>query len=274
MGIRYGWRQRANGMASRLREAASTASRRVSGSWTSGLNAVGAGVSGTYTAALTWKNNSEFSEWLKDHLSVKLDSSAKAVSKAMDATYNDTYIAGNWHRLYDGTHTILGSWKAALEALPDADLLEQLGAWANSYWNDLITQRGMPIITLDSNVEHGQYLKYPDSFNLAETVSGPLSGVSFYSSWNDPKKLVASSIATDFGAVVYANVLAPLVTLIGLGRSLSEIGARSASGLDRPGSERVDSWRRQYFAHHGYTGWFPCTPQLWDRNRARTRVHF
>jgi hypothetical protein len=267
-----GWRQRADEMTSSLREVATTASKhataasqRLAGSLASGLDATGAVVGGAcasvgsglnatgraaseaYTAALSWKDNSEFSEWLKDYLTTNLDSKAKAVSEAMDAVYNNTHIRGYWHRLYDGTHTIPGSWNAAMEALPDADALERLGAWANSYWNDVITQKGMPIITLDSDYDHEQYLKYLDSFNLAELLSGPFSGVSIYCNWNDPARLVASASATDCGAAVYANVVAPLVSLIALGRAyyllkqseqddLQNLLAPALKGLTRGGA--------------------------------------
>jgi len=83
-----------------------------------------------YTAALGWKDNSEFSKWLTEHLSNQRETIA---SKAMDAEYLRTHIGGSWHRLYDGGHTLVGSWNAVRDALPDLDTLDQLGAWANAY---------------------------------------------------------------------------------------------------------------------------------------------
>jgi hypothetical protein len=37
--------------------------------------------------------------------------------------------------------------------------------------------------------------------------------------WNDPAKLVASATATECSGIVYANVVAPLVSLVALGRA-------------------------------------------------------
>ena len=43
--------------------------------------------------------------------------------------------------------------------------------------------------------------------------------MSIYCNWNDPAKLVASASATGSSGIVYANVVAPLVSLIALGRA-------------------------------------------------------
>ncbi|RZN35604.1 hypothetical protein [Bradyrhizobium sp. Leo121] len=162
------------------------------------------------------ENNSEFSNWLADHLSNQY---ATIASKAMDAEYLRTHIGGSWHRLYDGGHTLAGSWKAVSTALPDLGALEQLGTWANEYWKDLITARGMPIIILDHADQVSEYFKHLDCVNVAQLVGGDVCGVSIYCNWNDPAKLVASATATQCSGIVYANVVAPLVGLIALGRA-------------------------------------------------------
>jgi len=197
-----------------------------------------------YTAALGWKDNSEFSKWLTEHLSNQRETIA---SKAMDAEYLRTHIGGSWHRLYDGGHTLVGSWNAVRDALPDLDTLDQLGAWANAYWQDLITARGMPVILLDQTSHVSQYFKHMDSVNVAEFIGGDVCGISIYCNWNDPAKLVASATATDCAGVVYANVIAPLVSLIGLGRAyfllkkseqddLQQLIAPALKGLSRGGA--------------------------------------
>ena len=169
-----------------------------------------------YTAALNWKNNAEFSKWLTDHFSNKV---ASIGSKAMDAEYNRTHIGGGWHRIYDGSHSLVGSWKAVSEALPDLSALDQLGAWANEYWKDLITTRGMPILILDHADRVSEYFKHLDCVNVAQVVGGEVCGISIYCNWNDPAKLVASATATEFSGIVYANVVSPMVSLIALGRA-------------------------------------------------------
>lgn len=238
------WRKRTAQVRSRWRNAGSVASHRVSGAVTGGLNATTSVAGEVYTAALNWKDNSELSRWLMDHLSTQR---ATVASKAMDAEYLRTHIGGSWHRLYDGGHSLAGSWQAVRESLPDLGALDQLSVWANEYWKDLITTRGMPILILDHADQVGEYFKHLDSVNVAQLLGGDICGVSIYCNWNDPAKLVASSTATECSGIVYANVVAPLVGLIGLGRAylllkkseqddLQYLVAPALKGLSRSGA--------------------------------------
>jgi len=239
-----GWRERAARVTSRWGKAGTAASNRVGKSVQGGLTATASVVGSAYTAALNWKNNSEFSAWLTDHLSNQRPTIA---SKAMDGEFLRTGIGGNWHRLYDGGHTLIGSWRAVHDALPDLSALDRLGEWANTYWQDLITVRGMPIIVLDHASQIGEYFKHLDSVNVAQLIGGDVCGISIYCNWNDPAKLVASATATDCAGVVYANVVAPLVSLIGIGRAyfllkkseqddLQQLIAPALKGLSRGGA--------------------------------------
>jgi len=117
------WRQRATQVTSRWRDAGRVASERVSNSVVGGLSATASVAGEAYTAALDWKNNSEFSNWLTNHLS---NQHATLASKAMDAEYLRTQIGGGWHRLYDGGHSLAGSWKAVSSSLPDRAGLKNL----------------------------------------------------------------------------------------------------------------------------------------------------
>jgi hypothetical protein len=168
-----------------------------------------------YTAALNWKNNSEVSNLLTKLMS---NQHSTPSSKAIDYEYLRTHIGGGWHRLYDGGHSLVGSWKAVSSSLPDLGTLQQLGIWANEYWKDLITTRGMPIFILDHAQHVSEYFKHLDCVNVAQLTGGDICGVSIYCNWNDPAKLVGSATATECSGLVYANVVAPLVSLIALGR--------------------------------------------------------
>jgi hypothetical protein len=240
------WRQRATQVASCWRDAGRVASERVSSSVAGGLSATASVAAEAYTAALDWKNNSEFSNWLTNHLS---NQHATIASKAMDAEYLRTHIGGGWHRLYDGGHSLAGSWEAVSSSLPDLGALEQLGIWANEYWKDLITTRGMPILILDHADQASEYFKHLDCVNVAQLIGGDIYGVSIYCNWNDPAKLVASATAIECSGIVYANVVAPLVSLIALGRAcfliskseqndlhLQDLIAPALKGLSRSGA--------------------------------------
>ena len=206
------WRRRTTDATSRWRSAKAVTSEHLSRSVSATASVAGE----AYTAALDWTNNNEFSNWLTTHLS---EQRATLASKAMDAEYLRTHIGGGWHQLYDGGHSLAGSWKAISESLPELSALDQLGTWANEYWKDLITARGMPIVIFDHADQVSEYFKHLDSVNVAELIGGDICGVSIYCNWNDPAKLVASATATDCSGIVYANVVAPLVSFIALGRA-------------------------------------------------------
>jgi hypothetical protein len=234
------WRQRANEMASGGQTALTNASQRLIDSVKRRSGTTTSVAAESYNAAMDWKDNAELSRWLTDHFSNQVQTVS---SKAMDAAH----IGGSWHRLYDGGHTLAGSWNAVHEALPDLSALDQLGTWANEYWKDLITTRGVPIVTLDRADEVSEYFKHLDSVNVAELLGGGLIGVAIYCNWNDPAKLVASAGSNVCSGVVYANVIAPLVSLIALGRAiyllkqseqddLRDLIAPALKGLTRSGA--------------------------------------
>ena len=109
------WRRRATQVTSRWRDAGRVAFERVSTSVAGGLSATASVAGEAYTAALDWKNNSELSNWLTDHLS---DQRATLAGKAMDAEYLRTHIGGGWHRLYDGGHSLAGSGRPLARHCP------------------------------------------------------------------------------------------------------------------------------------------------------------
>jgi hypothetical protein len=209
--------ERANEMASQGRMAITKTWQRVNDSVDRGFQTTSVVAADAYNSALDRKDNGEISRWLTKHLSHQAPT---AGSRAMDAEYARTHIGGGWHRLYDGGHSLAGSWKAVGETLPNLSALDQLGTWANEYWKDLITTRGMPIVILDHARNVGEYFKHLDCVNVAQGLGGDLVGVSIYCNWNDPAKLVSSATSSDCSGLVYANVVAPLVSLIGLGRAL------------------------------------------------------
>ena len=163
------WLHRANEMASGGRTAIKKGSERLIVAANRGSGTTTSVVAEAYNAVLDWKNNAELSSWLTENFSSHVSTVA---SKAMDAEYLRTHIGGNWHRLYDGGHSLTGSWNAIHENLPDLSALDQLGTWANEYWKDLITTRGMPIVTLDNADDVSEYFKHFDSVNLAQLVVG------------------------------------------------------------------------------------------------------
>jgi hypothetical protein len=85
MDFRDGWREGAARVTSRWGKAGTAASKRVGKSVQGGLTATASVAGSAYTAALDWKNNSEFSTWLTEHLS---NQRATLASKAMDVPHD------------------------------------------------------------------------------------------------------------------------------------------------------------------------------------------
>ncbi len=210
------WRQRSGATKWHKRGLAAQKLQSLGKSAKTRWNASTAVAGEAYSAALNWKNNSELSLWLTDHFSNQY---ATVASKAMDAQYRLTHFGGGWHRLYDGGHSLAGSWNAIRTELPELSALDHLGTWAHEYWKDFITTRGMPIVVLDHADKLSEYFKHLDCVNLAQAVGGELVGISIYCNWNDPAKLVASAAASDCSSLVYANIVVPMVNLIALGRA-------------------------------------------------------
>jgi hypothetical protein len=114
---------RANEMASHGLKTVTETWQRVNGSVNRGFRTTTVVAGDAYNSALDWKDNGEISRWLTKHLSHQAPT---AGSKAMDAEYLQTHIGGGWHRLYDGGHSLAGSWRAVSEALPNMSALDQL----------------------------------------------------------------------------------------------------------------------------------------------------
>ena len=102
-------------------------------------------------------------------------------------------------------------------------------------------------LILDHADKVGEYFKHLDCVNVAQTLGGEVCGVSIYCNWNDPAKLVASATATECSGIVYANIVSPMVSLIGLGRAyyllrkleqddLQDLIAPALKGLSRSGA--------------------------------------
>jgi hypothetical protein len=104
-------------------------------------------VSGTFISTLEFLQTVDllkWTEWLTE-------GAATAYDRSMDRIGNAMRVHGNEHRLFDGGHTIWGSWKASAEAAAkenDSGYERVLG-WAEAYMKDFTTTMGMPFTTID-----------------------------------------------------------------------------------------------------------------------------
>src|SRR5262249_10876897 len=126
-----------------------------------------------------------------------------------------------------------------------------------------------------------EYFKHLDCVNVAQLIGGDICGVSIYCNWNDPAKLVASATATECSGIVYANVVAPLVSLIALGRAyflmgeseqddLKDLIAPALKGLSRSGAEGarpagMSAADFAAFVRADVSRWAPIVTAVWRK---------
>ncbi len=82
--------------------------------------------------------------------------------KIMDMAYSKTHIGGGYHRSFDGSHTLAGSYKAIKDRTGSVDFFEYI----KSHFNELVTPEGIPLFTL--NKPGYERLSY----EISETLGG------------------------------------------------------------------------------------------------------
>lgn len=99
--------------------------------------------------------------WMKG----QFDAAGTVYDKAMDAEYLRTHIGGGYHRLFDGGHDLLGAWRSVRDVLPEDTRIEEVQGYLLGLWKDVVTPRGLPVITWDMETFRGF------SETLQETLS-------------------------------------------------------------------------------------------------------
>ncbi|MEW6682356.1 MAG: hypothetical protein AB1451_05435 [Nitrospirota bacterium] len=74
------------------------------------------------------------------------EGAATVYDRALDATYLRTHIGGGEHRLFDGGHGLVESWKRAAEARPDDETFQEIVGWLSALWKDGTTLKGLPFV--------------------------------------------------------------------------------------------------------------------------------
>lgn len=161
-----------------------------------------------------------------------------AYDKAMDAAFNaGTHnLGGNWHRLFDGGHSIAGAWQAIQQDpdLASRALHEKFTGYVHSLWNDLITPRGLPIMTFEKETfDHvlgslekvgisPNYVKDLVSFSLTDLIGGvsALTVLLVAARHKSPEVYAEISASIGVSALAAANPIALAVALAAAGASV------------------------------------------------------
>ena len=168
---------------------------------------------------------------------------ATGYDKAMDAIYNATHVGGHWHRLVDGNHDLAGAWQAISNAYPDDPLLQQISGYVAAVWKDMVTPDGIPVVSISPDNLH-VFHRLGESIGVGHTwindmlgytateLTGAITGVVaivLNLQQDDKSRLAALTGSLGVSALVGANPLLGIITIIALGKTLRN--ARDDTGI-------------------------------------------
>ena len=180
---------------------------------------------------------SKLSEELNKLLQGMVKGSPTIYDKAMDARYIADHIGGGNHRMFDGSHTILGAFRAAREAPSNDNIFQEAWGTILGLLRDGTTPKGLPIRTWDP----GTYKQVSDwlntnlgipkdwfndlnSYDAAELLGSAIGVVALIFSWNRADTETFAKLVGSWGvsAAVSANPLLLLVTVVALARAFQK----------------------------------------------------
>ena len=153
--------------------------------------------------------------------------------RAMDATYNATHMGGGLHRMFDGSHTILGALRAARDASPDDSIFEEAVGLLQALARDAATPRGLPLVNWNQDTFNGLadvlgtlgvprgWLADMVSYDVADLVGASIGIVAVALNWNDDDVEKFASLVGGMGlsSVINSNPLLLIVTVVALAKA-------------------------------------------------------
>ena len=187
-------------------------------------------VSGTLNSILATDTATAIDRYMRD----AFESAPTVYDRAMDAGRHIMNEYGPDHRLFDNSHSPLGAWDSVQDAVNDDALHQEIAAFFNAYWKDVVTPMGMPIFTLDrssfANITEfaekfsieASWLKDLASFTASEGAGALAAVIGASLAWRkseiDQFSEHAAIIASS--AVIAANPLALTIAIILIARSI------------------------------------------------------
>jgi hypothetical protein len=159
--------------------------------------------------------------------------------RAMDAVYAKTHVGGADHRLFDGGHDLLGAWKAAGEAAVARgdDLAQQVTGYATALWKDVVTPKGLPVMTFDKasfdavaahlSADYGipvAWLRDMATFTATEVVGAAIAAIAAALGWNhaDIERVTALASSLAISTIAAANPFLAIVAVACLARAYQQ----------------------------------------------------
>lgn len=167
------------------------------------------------------------------------DGKATLYDRAMDANYAKTHVGGADHRLFDGGHDLLGAWKAAGEAAAARgdDLAQQVAGYATALWKDVVTPKGLPVVTFDKatfdaiaghlSADYGipvAWLKDMATFTATEVVGAAIAAIAVALNWSraDIERVTGLASSLAISTIAAASPFLAIVAVACLARAYQQ----------------------------------------------------
>lgn len=179
----------------------------------------------------------ELASNLNDMLAHLAKGAPTIYDKMMDAQYLETHVGGGLHRLFDGGHTLLGAFEAAKDAPGEDGLVARAMGMTLGLFRDATTPAGLPFFTWDPETYHKvadtldetfgipkQWFADLATYDSAEVLGGLLGSVALVFRWSDGEARDFGEVVgrTGLAAIVSANPILGVVTLVALARAFTE----------------------------------------------------
>ena len=182
-------------------------------------------------------------QWMR---TVFASGKASAYDRALDQTYRTLQQYGGDHRIFDGSHDVVGAWKAITEANPHDAWLHRAEGYVLAIWKDMATPSGLPVVTWNKQAFDAvagflnetlgisrTWTKDMATFTATEFIGAVLGAIAMILSWNRADIRRFSEIVASLGlsALVGANPIMVMITIVGLAKCFHE--ARHGAGFKR-----------------------------------------
>ncbi len=174
---------------------------------------------------------------LNDMLGQLVKGAPTIYDKAMDAEFLKTGIGGGLHRIFDGSHTPWGAFKAARNAGIDDGIVTRAKGISSSLFRDVTTSAGLPFLTWNEDAYHrvANSLKakfgmpkkwFADlvTYDAADIASSLLGSAALLFRWNrgEVKHFARIFANTGLVAVVKRNPIVGVVAFAALAKAFTE----------------------------------------------------
>ena len=180
----------------------------------------------------------KLSKSLNELLHKMVDGKPTIYDKAMDAAYNNpatrSDLAGSYHRLFDGGHTIKGALEASRNASPDDNIFQEAFETMQGLFRDGTTVRGLPLATWDKDTFNSvaEWLNSTfhipktwfydlNTYDAAEVLGATIGAIALLFNWNRAETETFGKLVGGMGlaGALSANPLLLVITVVALARA-------------------------------------------------------